>query len=154
MSQRRKEGVFSFPYAFTEEGLLGHGMENDVGMILIPLKRSVISLQVVGKPLVPHFPGRAAERCWWSRGWGWGGQGLQASCPGPGLWLLTQGSLEGDYLLCTEPPPPECTRLQVMLQETSATCSQDSKQTKKACWASRTRASFLRGLTRTLSFSS
>ena len=75
-------------------------------MILIPLKRSVISLQVVGKPLVPHFPGRAAERCWWSRGWGWGGQGLQASCPGPGLWLLTQASLEGDYLLCTERPPP------------------------------------------------
>ena len=69
VSQRQKEGVFSFPYAFAEEGFLGHcGMDNDVGMVLIPLKRSVISRQVVRRPLVPHFPGSAAKHCWWREG--------------------------------------------------------------------------------------
>lgn len=45
-------------------------------MVLIPLKRSVVSLQVVRKPLVPYFPGRAAEHCWWREG---GGQGLKGT---------------------------------------------------------------------------
>lgn len=54
---------FSFPYAFPEEGFLGYRM-NDVGKLLIPVKRSMTSLQVVRKLLVPCFPGSAAKHRW------------------------------------------------------------------------------------------
>ena len=111
----------SFPYTFAEEAFLGRRMKDDVGTVLIPLKRSVISLQVVRKPLVPYFPGRAAEHCWWREG---GGQGLK-STPARLLVLrrlllsyqVSRGSLEGKSLSCWEP-----SRVQVMLQETFGMC--------------------------------
>jgi len=90
MSQRQKDSVFSFPYTFAEEAFLGCRMKDDVGTVLIPLKRSVISLQVVRKPLVPYFPGRAAEHRWWREA---GGQGLK----GTPTWLLVLRQLLLSY---------------------------------------------------------
>lgn len=48
---------FPFPYTFTEEGFLGHWTERSGYNFSIPLKRSVLSLQAVRKPLVPHSLG-------------------------------------------------------------------------------------------------
>lgn len=104
--------LLSFPCIFTEDRFLGHRKRNGVDMILIPLKRSVISLQVVRKPLVPHFSESAAKHCWW-RGGGSRADGLPRFPPGPAaaaaltsVSLVGKPSLELSLLLGTIQSPP------------------------------------------------
>lgn len=111
VSQRQKEGVFSFTYTFAEEGFLGHGMENDVGMVLTPLKRSVTSLQAVRRPLVPHFLWECSKALLVERRGGQGLKGIPEALRLCGRCCfnisLTQGSLEGNSLLLgTNQSPP------------------------------------------------
>lgn len=80
-------------------------MKDDGGMLLIPLKRSVISLQVVRKPAVPHFLGVQQSTAGGEEaGWGLRASIRRVGCGCSCLKVsLTQGGLEGNSLSCSEP---------------------------------------------------
>lgn len=92
--------------------------------------------QVVRKPLVPHFPGSAAEHCYGRDG---GLTAERASRPPPGCSsccclnrsLTHREARNGTHSLSCAQNHPESTWLQVMLQKTLQICSQNLDQEKK-----------------------